>query len=96
MLTYKALNSLALQYLKELLIKCLEGRNRNLRSAETNLQTPMFRTCGGQKAFSYREAKLLNILIENGYPDDVISDCFRKKIAGSLADKKVWSAVYLG
>ncbi len=32
--------------------------------------------------------KIKSILIENGYPEDVISDCFRKKIASFLADKK--------
>ncbi len=62
MLTYKALNSLAPQYLGELFTKCSEGSDRNLRSAETNLQIPRFRTCTGQKAFSYRGAKLRNRL----------------------------------
>ncbi len=32
--------------------------------------------------------KIRSILIENGYPEDVISDCFRKKIASFSADKK--------
>ncbi len=57
-LTYKALNSIAPQYLRELFIKCSESSDRNFRSAETNLQIPMFRTCTVQKAFSYRGAKL--------------------------------------
>ena len=40
-LTYKALNSLAPQYFGELFSKCSEGSDRNLRSTETNLQTPV-------------------------------------------------------
>ena len=62
-LTYKALNSLAPQYLGELFTKCSERSDRNLRSTETkNLQIPLLRTCTGQKAFSYRGAKLWNEL----------------------------------
>ena len=60
--TYKALNSLAPQYLGELFSKYSEGSNRNLRSTDTNLQIPLLRTCTGQKAFSYRGAKLWNEL----------------------------------
>ena len=51
-LTYKALNSLAPQYLGELFNKCSEGSVRNLRSTEINLQIPLLRTCTGQKAKS--------------------------------------------
>ena len=61
-LTYKALNSLAPQYLGELFSKCSEGSDRILRSTETNLQIPLLRTSTGQKAFSYRGAKLWNEL----------------------------------
>ena len=61
-LTYKALNSLAPQYLGELFSKCSEGSERILRSTETNLQIPLLRTSTGQKAFSYRGAKLWNEL----------------------------------
>ncbi len=32
--------------------------------------------------------KIRSIRIENGYPEDVISDCFCKKIASFLADKR--------
>ena len=60
--TYKSLNSLAPQYLGELFTKCSEGSDRNLRSTETNLQIPLLRTSTGQKAFSYRGAKLWNEL----------------------------------
>ena len=61
-LTYRALNSLAPQYLGELFTKCSEGSDRILRSTETNLQIPLLRTSTGQKAFSYRGAKLWNEL----------------------------------
>ena len=61
-LTYKALNSLAPQYLGELFSKCSEVSDRILRSAETNLQIPLQRTSTSQKAFSYRGAKLWNEL----------------------------------
>ena len=61
-LTYKALNSLAPQYLGELFSKCSEGSDRILRSTETNLQIPLLRTSTGQKAFSYRGARLWNEL----------------------------------
>ena len=42
--TFKALNSLAPQYLGELFSKCSEGSNRNLRSTDTNLQIPLKNT----------------------------------------------------
>ena len=61
-LTYKALNSLAPQYLGELFSKCSEGSDRILRSTETNLHIPLLKTSTGQKAFSYRGAKLWNEL----------------------------------
>ena len=61
-LSYKALNSLAPQYLGELFSKCSEGSDRILRSTATNLHIPLLRTSTGQKAFSYRGAKLWNEL----------------------------------
>ena len=61
MLTYKSLNSLALQYLTEFIRKCSEGNCRNLRnSSETNLQIPLLSTSMGQSAFCYHGAKLRN------------------------------------
>ena len=39
--TCKALNSLALQYLGKPVTTCLEGSARNLRSTETNLLMPL-------------------------------------------------------
>ena len=62
MLTYKALNSLAPQYLGKLFNKCSEGSDRILRSTETNLQIPLLRTSTGQKALFYRKANLWNEL----------------------------------
>ncbi len=34
-------------------------------------------------------AKIKSTLIKNGYPEDLISACFRNKIAGFSADKKI-------
>ena len=50
------------QYLGELFTKCSEDCDRNLGSTQTNLLISMLRTCTGQKAFSYRGAKLWNEL----------------------------------
>ena len=61
-LTYKALNLLAPRYLGELFSKCSEGSERILHYNETNLKIPLLRTSTGQKAFSYRGAKLWNAL----------------------------------
>ena len=57
-LTYKSLNSLAPEYLKKLFIKCSDDRERVLRSSETDLRIPLLKMINGQKAFSYRGAKL--------------------------------------
>ena len=61
-LTYKALNLLAPRYLGGLFSKCSEGSERILRYNEANLKIPLQRTSTGQKAFSYRGAKLWNAL----------------------------------
>ena len=60
MLTYKSLNSFAPNYLRKLFAKCSDGRQRFLRSSETDLKIPFLKTTNGQKAFSYRGAKLWN------------------------------------
>ena len=52
----------ARQHLGKLYSICSEGSDYNLRCTETNLQIPLLRTCTGQKAFSYRGAKLWNEL----------------------------------
>ena len=82
-LTYKALNSLALQYLGELFRKFSEGSDRILRSTETNLQIPLLGTSAGQKAFSYRGAKLWNALNKE------------TKLASSLATNLGFSFLFL-
>ena len=61
-LTYKSLNSLAPDYLRKLFAKCSVDRERFLRSSETDLKIPLLKTISGQKAFSYRGAKLWNSL----------------------------------
>ena len=61
-LTYKSLNSLAPDYLRKLFAKCSDDRERFLRSSETDLKIPLLKTINGQKAFSYRGAKLWNCL----------------------------------
>ena len=50
-LTYKSLKSLAPDYLRKLFAKCLDDRERFLRSSETDLQIPLPKTINGQKAF---------------------------------------------
>ena len=61
-LTYKSLNSLAPDYVRKLFAKCSDDRERFLRSSETDLKIPLLKTINGQKAFSYRGAKLWNSL----------------------------------
>ena len=61
-LTYKSLNSLAPDYLRKLFAKCSDDREQFLRSSETDLKIPLLKTINGQKAFSYRGAKLWNCL----------------------------------
>ena len=57
-LTYKSLNSRAPDYLRKLFAKCSDDRERFLRSSETDLKIPLLKTINGQKAFSFRGAKL--------------------------------------
>ena len=61
-LTYKSLNSLAPVYMRNLFTKYSDDRDRSLRSTETDLRLPLLKTANGQKAFSYRGAKLWNSL----------------------------------
>ena len=61
-LTYKSLNSLAPVYMRKLFTKYSDDRERSLRSTETDLRLPLLKTVNGQKAFSYRGAKLWNSL----------------------------------
>ena len=62
-LTYKSLNSLAPAYMRKLFTKYSDDSERSLRSTETDdLRLPLLKTANGQKAFSYRGAKLWNSL----------------------------------
>ena len=61
-LAYKSLNSLAPNYLRKLFAKCLDERERFLRSSETDLKIPFLKTTSDQRTFSYRGAKLWNSL----------------------------------
>ena len=61
-LTYKSLNSFVPNYLRKLFAKCSAKRERFLCSSETDLNIPFLKTTSGQRAFSYRGAKLWNSL----------------------------------
>ena len=61
-LTYKSLNSLAPAYTRKLFTKYSDDSKRSLRSTETDLRLPLLKAANGQKAFSYRGAKLWNSL----------------------------------
>ena len=61
-LTYKSLNSLAPAYMRKLFTQYSDESERSLRSTETDLRLPLLKTANGQKAFSYRGAKLWNSL----------------------------------
>ena len=58
----ESLNSLAPVYMRNLFTKYSDDRDRSLRSTETDLRLPLLKTANGQKAFSYRGAKLWNSL----------------------------------
>ena len=62
MLTYKSLNSLAPDYLRKLFIKCSDEREWVLRSSDADVKLPLLKTINGQKAFSFRGAKIWNSL----------------------------------
>ena len=63
-LTCKPLNSLAPAYMRKLSTKYSDDSERSLRSTGTDLRLPLLKTASGQKAFSYRGAKLWNSLPE--------------------------------
>ena len=48
--------------MRNLFTKYSDDRERSLRSTETDLRLPLLKTADGQKAFSYRGAKLWNSL----------------------------------
>ena len=61
-LTYNSLNSLAPAYMRKIFTKYSDDSERSLRSTETDLRLHLLKTANGQKAFSYRGAKLWNSL----------------------------------
>ena len=61
-MVYKSLNSLAPQYLCDLLGRLSGVHPRELRNSKTDLAIPMLRTGNGQKSFAYRWASLWNNL----------------------------------
>ena len=61
-MVYKSLNNLAPQYLRDIFEKNSLISSFNLRNTNTDLRIPMKHTAMGQKAFSYRGAKLWNNL----------------------------------
>ena len=61
-LNYKSLNLPFPVYMRKLFTKYSDDREQSLHSIETDLRLPLLKTVNGQKAFSYRGAKLWNSL----------------------------------
>ena len=61
-LVYKSINDLAPDYLSEIFTKNSACSRKNLRNTATDLQVPLMKTCNGQRAFSYRGARVWNHL----------------------------------
>ena len=57
---YKSLNDLAPQYLSDLFVRLSDFHTRELRKIKTDLAVPLMRTVSGEKASSYRSAKVWN------------------------------------
>ena len=53
-MVYKSLHGLAPLYMQDTFHKLSDCRNRALRSTETDLDIPRFKTSNGQRSFSYR------------------------------------------
>ena len=60
--TFKSLKNLAPKYLCELFNKNSACSSRNLRNTNTDVRLPKKNTAKGQKAFSFRGAKIWNSL----------------------------------
>ena len=78
LMVFKSLNGLAPQYLSDLFTKNLQIAPYNLRNTVTDLRLPKKTTMGGQKAFSYRGAKLWNSL--SAEPKQAPSLSYFKKV----------------
>ena len=61
-MVFKSINGLAPEYLSEMFTKCSENSHMNLRNTESDRRVPLMRTKNGQKFFSYRGARLWNLL----------------------------------
>ena len=59
-MVYKSINDLAPDYLSEIFTKNSACSRKNLRNTATDLQVPLMKTCNGQRAFSYRGARVWN------------------------------------
>ena len=62
LITYKSLNDLAPNYLRQLLIRNSQQSCRALRNTDRDLKLPLKRTNNGQKGYSFRGAKSWNSL----------------------------------
>ena len=62
MLIYESLNSLVPHHLRKLFITCSDDREWSLRSSDSDVRIPLLRAINGQKAISFRVAKLWNSL----------------------------------
>ena len=61
-MVYKSINDLTPVYLSEIFAKNSARSRKNLRNTATDLQVPLMKTCNGQRAFSYRGARVWNHL----------------------------------
>ena len=61
-MVYKSINDLAVDYLSEIFTKNSAWSRKNLRNTATDLQVPLIKACNGQRAFSYRGARVWNHL----------------------------------
>ena len=61
-MVYKSLHGLAPPYMQDTFHKLSDCRNRALRSTETDLEIPRYKTSNGQRSFSYRGVTVWNRL----------------------------------
>ena len=60
LITYKTLHDLAINYLRQLLIRNSQQSCRTLRNTDRDLKLPLKGANNGQKGYSFRGAKLWN------------------------------------
>ena len=61
-MVYKSINDLASDYLSPIFTKNSACSRKTLRNMATDLQITLVKTCSGQRAFSYRGARVWNHL----------------------------------